>query len=85
MIIICPHCNENIIIKKLNCRIFRHGIFKSNMKQINPHCNEKYCTKLIKNNLIYGCGKQFKINDDNLTVEILNNSIIYSYISSITV
>ena len=25
-IVECPHCNEPIIIEKLNCGIFRHGI-----------------------------------------------------------
>jgi len=22
----CPHCNEYVIIEKINCAIFRHGV-----------------------------------------------------------
>ena len=42
-------------------------------KQINPHTNKQKCDKLIKENLIYGCVKPFKItksNDDKLKIEI---------------
>jgi hypothetical protein len=57
----CPHCNEYILIEKLNCGIFRHGILKSNNSQINPHATKEECEYYINNNLIYGCGKPFKI------------------------
>ena len=60
-IIICPHCKEFIIIEKLNCGIFRHGIIKESMLQIDPHLNKKECDDLFNNNLIYGCGKPFQI------------------------
>ena len=33
----CPHCEEYIIIEQINCAIFRHGIYKLNFTQINPH------------------------------------------------
>lgn len=67
----CPHCNDEIIIKKteLNCCIFRHGIYKTTWKQINPHMKKTTCDELLRKKLIYGCGKPFKIiklieNDD---------------------
>ena len=25
-IVVCPHCKESILIEKLNCGIFRHGV-----------------------------------------------------------
>jgi hypothetical protein len=25
-VLLCPHCNEYIIIEKINCAIFRHGV-----------------------------------------------------------
>ena len=70
-IVQCPHCNEYIIIQELNCYIFRHGIFKISGEQINPHANKYLCDYYIHNNLIYGCGKPFKITlcEDNLIVE----------------
>ena len=71
-IIICPHCNEFIIIEKLNCGIFRHGIFKENGQQIPPHSSKEHCDNYINNGVIYGCGKPFKIilKNDIYTVEI---------------
>ena len=71
IVVICPHCNDPILIEQLNCRIFRHGILKSNNTQINPHASKEECDNYITNNLIYGCGKPFKIIDNNeLKVEI---------------
>jgi len=60
-IVKCPHCNEYIIIEQLNCRIFRHGIYKTDNKQIDPHATKDVCDELIRQNMIYGCGKPFQI------------------------
>ena len=60
-IIKCPHCNEYVIIEKINCAIFRHGILKANGRQIDPHSTKELCEYYVKNNLIYGCGGPFKI------------------------
>ena len=49
MIITCPHCNDYIEIIELNCCIFRHGVYKSNNEQINPHLDKEQCDNLIKN------------------------------------
>lgn len=59
----CPHCQELIQIykKELNCKIFRHGVFKTNGQNINPHMSEVNCKNLIEKNLIYGCAGPFKI------------------------
>jgi hypothetical protein len=61
LIVTCPHCNEFILIEKLNCKIFRHGILKETGIQINPHASKEDCDNYIKDNLIYGCGKPFLI------------------------
>lgn len=68
----CPHCEEYIIIEKLNCGIFRHGVIKTNGKQINPHESKQMCDDLFKKKLIYGCGKPFKIiqNGEKLEIKI---------------
>jgi len=60
-IIQCPHCDKYIIMIKLNCGIFRHGILKIDYKQINPHCPKEQCDNYIKNNLIFGCGKPCRV------------------------
>lgn len=72
----CPHCNDYIEILEINCAIFRHGYFISNNEQINPHLKKDECDKLVENNLIYGCGKPFKVIKENNNY----NAIICDYI-----
>ena len=60
-IVCCPHCSEFIIIEKLNCGIFRHGIYKDDGKQIDPHLCKEECEELVESGEIHGCGKPFQI------------------------
>lgn len=60
-IVECPHCNGSIIVTKLNCGIFRHGVYKKTNKPINQHLSKVDCEKLINDDVIYGCGKPFQI------------------------
>jgi hypothetical protein len=60
-IITCPQCSEFIIIEKINCGIFRHGVLISNGKQIDPHANKQICDNYIKKKKIYGCGKPYQV------------------------
>lgn len=61
----CPHCGGSIVILKKNCGIFRHGQYK-NGKQVEPHLSKEKCDRLIKDDLIFGCGKPFKLSQDKL-------------------
>lgn len=61
----CPHCEEYVVIEQINCAIFRHGVMKTNLAQINPHLAKSECDKLKEQDLIYGCGKPFKIVNEN--------------------
>lgn len=61
LLVICPHCYSYVEILELNCKIFRHGIYKKNGEQINPHTSKIECDKLFENKEIYGCGKPFYI------------------------
>ena len=77
LVVECPHCKEPVLIEKLNCCIFRHGINKKNGKQINPHASKDLCDFYIKKNLILGCGKPLQVisnqnstNDDNKFIAI---------------
>ena len=45
----------------MNCRIFRHGIYKHNGKQMNPHLPKADCDRLYNEGKIHGCGKPFQI------------------------
>jgi hypothetical protein len=64
---ICPHCGGGfqVNIKQFNCRIFRHGILKRTYKQINPHLPKAKCDELAEKDLIWGCGKPFRITKTN--------------------
>lgn len=71
MIITCPHCAEFIWIDEINCGIFRHGILKSNLIQIDPHSSKELCEYYIKHDKIIGCGKPFQIVLNNNQYEIV--------------
>jgi hypothetical protein len=75
-IIECPHCKAFIIIKELNCKIFRHGIYKNNYEQVNPHAPKDVCDELVNNELVYGCCKPFQIIEENGKY----NAVICDYI-----
>lgn len=66
MIISCPHCNQMIEVIELRCRIFRCGLYKESWEQIHPHLKKEECDKLVKDKLIYGCGKPFKVIYDTI-------------------
>lgn len=57
----CPWCGGTIQVEKeqINCKIFRHGVLKSNGQQINQHLPEDKCIELTTFNKIWGCGKPF--------------------------
>lgn len=44
-IFICLHCNNEFIINinDFNCKILRHGVYKNNLQQINPHASKEEC------------------------------------------
>ena len=68
----CPHCEDFIEINQINCAIFRHGTLKSNGHQIPPHLPKVQCDDLIKQNLIFGCGKPFRVNiEDGKLIAII--------------
>ena len=69
-IITCPHCQEYVEILQINCAIFRHGTFKTNGQQMDPHTPKDLCDQYMKDGLIYGCGKPFKllVRENNILV-----------------
>jgi hypothetical protein len=72
LLIICPNCQQFVEILEINCAIFRHGIFKVSGLQIDPHTPKAQCDQYIEKNLIYGCGKPFKLieKDGQMVAEI---------------
>lgn len=70
LIVQCPHCGLFIEIEQINCRIFRHGIFKSTGEQIPPHATKDFCDKILAQNDVYGCAKPFELVQDSSGVWI---------------
>ena len=74
----CPHCDDYIQVLKgqLNCKIFRHGVMKDTLRQVNPHLPKKNCDDLISRELVYGCCKPFRVIDDGkgniLDIQVCN-------------
>lgn len=71
---LCPHpeCLGPVLVKRneVNCKIFRHAVFKSTNKQVNPHLPKEKCDELLQKDLIYGCCKPFLLDIENDKVEI---------------
>lgn len=63
----CPSCGDIFMTteKTINCSIYRHAIFKNNMQQLNPHASKEECDRVIKENLVFGCAKPFKVIKNN--------------------
>ena len=61
----CPNCGNMIMVHKddVGCAIFRHGQFRKDGSQINPHAPEEYCIAMARKKLIYGCGKPFMLTN----------------------
>ena len=72
-VVVCPHCEELVLIEATNCRIFRHGVLKESGVQIDPHSSAELCTYYVDNNKIYGCGKPFQLilNDKQEVVAVI--------------
>jgi hypothetical protein len=57
----CPNCDYIFFIEAINCAIFRCAVYKETMQQLNPHAPKEICDDLKERDLIYGCGKPFKV------------------------
>lgn len=68
LIVECPHCGGTIVIQAIKCAIFRHAIFKKNGRQIPPHTKRELCEEYIAKDMVWGCGKPFKIVDKSTAV-----------------
>jgi hypothetical protein len=64
----CPHCHQDVQVPKsgINCKIFRHGVYKTNFDQIPPHSKKEVCDDLFNMGKIYGCGKPFIFDGNNV-------------------
>ena len=62
-------CVNNFIADELLEEMIEQKILSINPQQIQPHLPQQECEFLKNNNLIYGCGKPFKITENGTKVE----------------
>ena len=57
----CPNCDGTVLVahKEVNCKIFRHAIYKKDGKFIGPHTPKEQCDNLVKQGKVRGCAKPF--------------------------
>jgi hypothetical protein len=63
---LCPHClvAVEVEINQVNCKIFRHGAYKSTLQPIPPHTSKDQCDQLVKSGDIYGCAGPLRFLGD---------------------
>jgi hypothetical protein len=66
IILPCPHCGIFIQVVEQNCKIFRCGVYKDSMQQIDPHMPKAQCDAIVTK--IYGCGKPFRLVHDTFEI-----------------
>lgn len=64
----CPHCGLSSYIDAINCKIFRHAVYKNNFQFIPPHAPEQVCRELVEKDQVYGCAKPFWFDGYELRV-----------------
>ena len=69
-LVTCPHCGGLIVVaaRDMNCRIFRHAVFKATLEPISPHAPRAVCESLVAAGTVLGCGKPFRITPANVAV-----------------
>lgn len=68
----CPHCDGVVIIhvNEMNCRIFRHAVYKSSGNQVSPHAPKIECDSLRQNDQVHGCCRPFCLNSVTNEAEV---------------
>lgn len=81
-IFICKHCEEPFVVAlhDFNCRILRHGVYKCDMRHIPPHASKIECDALVRDGLIFGCGRPLQIIDKEIVGGTDTNSQPYDVV-----
>ena len=69
-LVTCPHCQGTVQVfnHEIRCTIFRHGSYKKDGRQMNPHSSKEECDRAFENDLIYGCGKPFRFDGQSISI-----------------
>lgn len=60
----CPHCGMMCQVPRelIRCTIFRHAVYKTNMRFVNPHASKEECERWVREGAVYGCAKPFRFD-----------------------
>jgi hypothetical protein len=63
IILTCPHCYSTVVVleNEINCKIFRHAVFKNTYKQTNPHESKTNLDTWMNEGKLFGCAKPFQM------------------------
>jgi hypothetical protein len=68
----CPHEDCKMMIQvprnEIRCTIFRHAVFKNEMKFVPPHASKEECERWLRENLVFGCAKPFKFDGNKVEI-----------------
>ena len=66
----CPHCREFCEVRKedIRCTIFRHAVFKKDMRFVPPHAPKEVCEGWLRDGVVYGCAKPFKFDGKKVDI-----------------
>ena len=67
-VVLCPHCGDSVLIEQINCRIFRHAVYKTTGEQMDPHASKEVCEKARMEGMIYGCAGPFLLDASGCAV-----------------
>jgi len=69
LVFACPQCGGTVVVQRseVNCKIFRHGVFRATGEPVPPHASEAECSEWTKTESIWGCGKPFHLVPDSDT------------------
>lgn len=59
----CPNCGGSFVVEDPACLTFRHAVNKVTNRQVDPHISDNYIEGLKQQDLIFGCGAAFCLDD----------------------
>lgn len=64
----CPHCKMlcQVPRSEIRCTIFRHAVYKDQMKFVPPHASKETCEAWLKEGKVWGCAKPFKFDGNKV-------------------
>jgi hypothetical protein len=74
MYYLCPWCECYFEVVAMNCRVFRHAMYRlprhrTNTQLVEPHMREDRMRCLLRYGVVIGCGNPLRIQPDGSVVK----------------